>query len=106
MSGRLSILTLILTTLGAVAANAQTSIALQGDRVFPENIAASNDGAIDVQRRHYRPGPSCLRQQHLLTARTAWVSEGQLSYLFDPAMKDQKPSLPFQISSVTLPGAH
>jgi sugar lactone lactonase YvrE len=48
MSGRLWILTLILTTLGAMAANAETSIALPGDRVFPENIAASNDGAIYV----------------------------------------------------------
>jgi sugar lactone lactonase YvrE len=48
MSRRLSILTLILTTFGAVAANAQTSIALPGDRVFPENIAASHDGALYI----------------------------------------------------------
>jgi len=41
-----------------------------------------------------------------VVGRTAWVSEGQLSYLFDPALKDQKPSLPFQISSVPLPAAH
>lgn len=37
---------------------------------------------------------------------TAWVSEGQLSYLFDPALKGQKPKLPFQISSVALPPVH
>jgi hypothetical protein len=85
MFGRLSILTLIVTSFAAVAANAQTSIALPSDRAFPENIAASHDARV---------------------GRTAWVSEGQLSDLFDPAMKDQKPSLPFQISSVTLPGAH
>jgi hypothetical protein len=34
---------------------------------------------------------------------TAWVSEGQLSYLFDPAKKDQKPNLPFRVYSVALP---
>jgi sugar lactone lactonase YvrE len=41
-----------------------------------------------------------------VVGKTAWVSEGQLSYLFDPALKDQKPSLPFQISAVALPAAH
>jgi hypothetical protein len=34
---------------------------------------------------------------------TAWVSEGQLSYIFDPSKKDQKPSLPFKVYSVALP---
>ncbi len=33
---------------------------------------------------------------------TAWVAEGQLGYLFDPALKDQKPSLPFRIVGVPL----
>jgi sugar lactone lactonase YvrE len=37
---------------------------------------------------------------------TAWVSEGQLNYVFDPSRKDQKPNLPFHIYSVALPGAH
>src|SRR3984893_9988001 len=32
----------------------------------------------------------------------AWVSEGQLSYVFDPAKKDQMPNLPFHIYSVPL----
>jgi hypothetical protein len=41
-----------------------------------------------------------------VVGKTAWVSEGQLSYLLDPALKGQKPSLPFQISSVPLPAAH
>ena len=35
--------------------------------------------------------------------RTAWVSEGQLSYFFDPSKKDQKPKLPFHIYPVALP---
>ena len=38
----------IFATLGAVTAHAQTSIALPGDRVFPENIAASRDGTLYV----------------------------------------------------------
>lgn len=33
----------------------------------------------------------------------AWVSEGQLSYVFDPAKKNQTPNLPFHIYSVSLP---
>ncbi len=33
----------------------------------------------------------------------AWVSEGQLYYLFDPSKKDQKPSLPFRVYSVSIP---
>jgi hypothetical protein len=33
---------------------------------------------------------------------TAWVSEGQLSYVFDPAKKGQSPNVPFQIYSVPL----
>ncbi|MFZ3376762.1 MAG: hypothetical protein WA183_14540, partial [Chthoniobacterales bacterium] len=33
---------------------------------------------------------------------TAWVSEGQLSFFFDPARKDQSPSLPFRIYAVPL----
>jgi hypothetical protein len=37
---------------------------------------------------------------------TAWISEGQLSYIFDPLQKIQKPNLPFHIYSVDLPAAH
>ena len=33
---------------------------------------------------------------------TAWVSEGQLSYVFDPAKKGQTPNVPFHIYSVPL----
>jgi hypothetical protein len=33
---------------------------------------------------------------------TAWLSEGQLSYVFDPAKKGQSPNLPFRIYSVPL----
>ena len=37
---------------------------------------------------------------------SAWVSEGQLSYVFDPSRKDRTPNLPFHIYSVNLPAAH
>ena len=37
---------------------------------------------------------------------SAWVSEGQLSYVFDPAKKGRTPNLPFHIYSVSLPAAH
>jgi streptogramin lyase len=33
----------------------------------------------------------------------AWVSEGQLDYLFDPAKHGQKPRLPFRLFAVPLP---
>jgi sugar lactone lactonase YvrE len=34
---------------------------------------------------------------------TAWVAEGQLAYLFEPALKGKKPNLPFRIVAVPLP---
>jgi len=37
-----------------------------------------------------------------VVGQTAWVSESQLSYVFDPAKKGQSPNLPFQIYSVSL----
>lgn len=33
----------------------------------------------------------------------AWVSEGQLAYVFDPAKKGESPNLPFRIYSVPVP---
>jgi hypothetical protein len=37
-----------------------------------------------------------------VVGQTAWVSEGQLSYVFDPAKKGLSPNVPFQIYSVPL----
>lgn len=37
-----------------------------------------------------------------VTGNTAWVSEGQLSYLLDPAKKGETPNLPFHIYAVPL----
>ena len=33
---------------------------------------------------------------------TAWVAEGQLDFLFDPALKDKKPKLLFRLVAVPL----
>jgi len=35
---------------------------------------------------------------------TAWVSEGQLAFFFDPSRGDLSPSLPFRIYAVPLTG--
>jgi sugar lactone lactonase YvrE len=67
------------------------SFTVQGDNV-----------AVEILKDGYTTRPTGVA----VVGKTAWVSEGQLSYLFDPALKGQKPSLPFQISSVPLPTAH
>ncbi len=63
------------------------SFTVQGDKVTVETL---KDGFIT---------PTGVA----VVGNTAWVSEGQLSYVFDPAKKEQKPSLPFHIYSVDLP---
>jgi glucose/arabinose dehydrogenase/sugar lactone lactonase YvrE/mono/diheme cytochrome c family protein len=41
-----------------------------------------------------------------VVGQTAWVSEGQLSYLFDRAKRGQQPNLPFHLQAVSLgPGS-
>jgi len=57
-----------------------------------------DDVTIETLKDGYTTRPTGVA----VVGRTAWVSEGQLSYLFDPEKKSQKPSLPFQISSVPL----
>ncbi len=37
-----------------------------------------------------------------VVGQTAWVSEGRLSYLFEPSKKGQQPALPFHLQSVVL----
>ena len=39
-----------------------------------------------------------------LAGDTAWVAEGQLDILFDSALKDKKPELPFRIVGVPIVG--
>jgi streptogramin lyase len=66
------------------------SFTVQGDKVAVETL---KDGFVT---------PTGVA----VVGRTAWVSEGQLSYIFDPSKKDQKPNLPFHVYSVDLPAAH
>jgi sugar lactone lactonase YvrE len=61
-----------------------------------------NDLKVDTLKDGYTTRPTGVAR----VGRTAWVSEGQLQYLFDPAMQGGKPSLPFRISSVALPKPH
>lgn len=42
----------------------------------------------------------------LVDGKTAWVSVGQLGYLFDPAKRAQGPKLPFRAYAVALNGGH
>jgi hypothetical protein len=140
-------------TAGAASASAPVSIALPGDRAFPESLASTKDGTLYVgslasggKLTKLTPSRQLVRADALRrygkdrflliegggrldmlsirgdnvtvetledgyvvptgvspVGRTAWVSEGQLSFVSDP---DKKPNLPFHIYSVDLPAAH
>lgn len=62
-------------------------ITIQGDEAAVETL---RDGLL---------GPTGVTP----VGKTAWVSEGQLSFLFDPAKKGQSPVLPFRLSAVPMP---
>ena len=59
-----------------------------------EDLASATDVRI-VQ--FTPPGSGCS-----VTGHTSWVSEGQLSYVFDPVKNGQTPNLPFHIDFVPL----
>jgi len=61
---------------------------VQGDNVNVETLAEGYSGPTGVA----------------IVGKTAWVSEGQLSFVFDPNKKDQQ-KVPFHIYSVALTGA-
>ncbi len=61
-------------------------VTVQGDTAKIETL---KDGLI---------GPVSVTQ----VGDTAWVAEGQLGHLFDPALKDKKPNLPFRVVAVPL----
>ena len=65
------------------------SLTLRGDTVLVETLK----GGLSVPT-----GVTAIGQ-------TAWVTEGQLSYFFDPSKKDLKPNLPFHIYPVALSAA-
>ncbi|HEY0184643.1 MAG TPA: hypothetical protein VGC09_17720, partial [Rhodopila sp.] len=63
-------------------------IAIEGETVAVETV---KDGFV---------GPTGVTQ----VGKTAWVSEGQLGYLMDPAKRGLRPGLPFRLYSVDLTG--
>lgn len=67
-----------------------SSPALMGARRYWEWIATHKDGYVT---------PTGVTP----VGDIAWVSEGQLDYLFDPARHGQKPRLPFKLFAVPLP---
>jgi sugar lactone lactonase YvrE len=66
------------------------SIVIQGDNVAVETL---KDGLV-------------IPTGAAPVGKLAWVSEGQLSHIFDPSKKNQKPNLPFKIYPVAIPAAH
>jgi hypothetical protein len=113
---RFSVLLTTALLITVAQAASPSSIALLGDRVFPENITASRDGTPSKGRgawiglgstampfsvetiRDGFSGPTAVAR----IGKIAWVSEGRLSALFDPTNRDQGPKLPFRIYSVSL----
>ena len=61
-------------------------VTLDGDAARIETLAGGFDTPVSVTR----------------VGDTAWVAEGQLGLLFDPALKGQQPKLPFRIVAVPL----
>jgi sugar lactone lactonase YvrE len=63
-----------------------------------DHVTISGDKAsIDTLKSGY-DGPTGVTQ----VGNTAWISEGQLPYLLDPAKKGQGPKLPFKLYAVEL----
>lgn len=61
-------------------------VTVEGDHARIETLADGLDGPVSMA----------------LVGDTVWIAEGQLGLLFDPALKDQKPKLPFRIVAVPL----
>lgn len=62
-------------------------VTVEGDTARIETLEAGLAGPVGVTR----------------VGDTAWVAEGQLDHLFDPALVDKQPKLPFRIVAVPLP---
>ena len=61
-------------------------------------IVARDRDAIVTTLRDGLDGPAAVA----LIGRTAWVAEGQLRLLFDPALKGRLPTLPFRLRGIDL----
>ena len=70
---------------------------VEGDGRLDRVMITNDHAAIDTIRDGFE-GPTGVT----LTDGTAWVSEGQLSYLFDPDKKGHSPHLPFKVYSVAV----
>jgi hypothetical protein len=72
---------------------------IEGDGKLDRVSIAGDKASIDTLKDGF-DGPTGVTQ----VGRTAWVSEGQLPYLLDPAKKGQGPKLPFKLYAVEVPG--
>lgn len=63
-----------------------------------DRVTIKGDEAVIETLKDGLNAPASLTQ----VGDTAWVAEGQLSHLFDPALKDKKPNLPFRVVAVPL----
>jgi len=75
-----------------------TLLMIEGAGRFDLVTVNGDEAKVDTIKEGYS-GPVSVTQ----IGNTAWVLEGQLPYLLDPKMKDQKPRLPFRAYAVPLP---
>jgi sugar lactone lactonase YvrE len=74
-----------------------TLLMIEGAGRLDRVTVNGNKAMIETLKDGY-VGPVSVTQ----VGNTAWVLEGQLPYLFDPKMKEQKPKLPFRAYAVPL----
>ena len=79
--------------------NGRAFLMIEGDGKVDRVTIAGENAAIDTLKDGF-DGPTGVTQ----VGQTAWVSEGQLAYLLDPAKKAQGPKLPFKLYAVQLSG--
>lgn len=72
---------------------------IEGDGKVDRVTIAGDKALIDTLKGGF-DGPTGVTQ----VGKIAWVSEGQLPYLLDPAKKGQGPKLPFKLHAVELSG--
>jgi sugar lactone lactonase YvrE len=72
---------------------------IEGDGKVDRITIAGDKASVDTLKDGFN-GPTGVTQ----VGNTAWVSEGQLPYLLDPAKKGQGPKLPFKLYAVELSG--
>jgi streptogramin lyase len=76
-----------------------TFLMIEGNGKLDRVTITGDNASIDTLKDGFN-GPTGVT----LAGETAWVSEGQLPYLLDPAKKAQGPTLPFKLYAVELSG--